>query len=403
MTADERAAVGALRPGLSVCCLTADEPARVAAALGVLRGVADEVVVAVDARVDPRRLGPVVDVADTVVRFEHVDPPERSRPWLVRLCRHRTVLMVDGDEVASTALVDALPGLVADEVTTQFRLARRWCFPDETTWLAERPWWPDLQRRLVVQGPDLDFDPAVHGGVRHATPVRHVLEPLYHLACVQVPFAERRDRARRYEQLRPGLVAVGGGPMNATLYSPEHFATLRPAPTPPDDVEVLRRVLRATADDPQGRGPDLPLVGAGEIAAHVRPDPLADQGYAVDLRIVELDLRTEPGNDTYVLVEVTNTGPADIPHRDAPGVQVRVAARLLDPATGVPARGWGMAPLPGDVPPGRTRVVEALVPVPDAVGRYTLEVDLVNERARWFDRPTRATVTVADRWGRYTR
>ena len=39
---------------LSVCCLTADDPAMVAAALGVLRDVAGEILVAVDSRVDPR-------------------------------------------------------------------------------------------------------------------------------------------------------------------------------------------------------------------------------------------------------------------------------------------------------------------------------------------------------------
>lgn len=392
----------ALPPGLSVCCLTADEPALVAASLAVLRGVADEIVVAVDSRVDPRRLGPLLAVADTVVRFVYVDPPERSRPWLIDQCRHRTVLMVDGDEVAGTALVDALPGLVSDPDTEQFRIARRWCFPDERAWLAERPWWPDLQRRLVVRGPDLDVDTAVHGGIRAAGPVRHVLDPLYHLACLLTPFADRRARARRYEAQRPGMVAVGGGPMNATLYGPEHFASLRPRATPPDDVEVLRAVLRAGAGAADGPAADLPVVGADEIASHVPPDPLAPQGYEAKLRVVEADRRTEPGNDTSLLVEITNTGAAPIPHRDAPGVQVRVAARLVDPATEAVVTDWALAPLPGDVPPGEARVVEAHVPVPAHPCRLAVEVDLVNERSRWFGCPTRADLTVADRWGRYT-
>lgn len=393
-------------PGLSVCCLTADDPALVAAALGTLRDVADEIVVAVDSRVAPQRLGPLLEVADTVVRFAYVDPPERSRPWLVSLCRHRTVLMVDGDEVPGIALVGALPGLVADTATAQFRIARRWCFPDERTWLAERPWWPDFQRRLVVQGPDLDFDTAVHGGVRAAMPVRHVTEPLYHLACVLTPFAERRARARRYEALRPDLVAVGGGPMNATLYGPEHFATQRPEPTPPDDVEVLRTVLRAVEATAATTAttaavPDLPVVTAAEVASHIPPDPLVAQGYEAKLRIVEHDRRTDPGNDTHVLVEITNTGSDVIPHRDAVGVQVRVAARVLDPATEAVVADWVRTPLPGDVPPGEARVVEAHVPIPAAPCRVAVEVDLINERSRWFGSPTRAELTVATRWGRF--
>ncbi|HET6953677.1 MAG TPA: hypothetical protein VFI47_25095 [Acidimicrobiales bacterium] len=391
-------------PGLSVCCLTADEPALVAASLGVLRDVADEIVVAVDSRVDPARLGPLLAVADAVVRFEYVHPPERSRPWLVGLCSRRTVLMVDGDEVAGHALVDALPRLVADPEPVQFRVPRRWCFPDETRWLAERPWWPDFQRRLVVQGPALDFDLAVHGGVRAALPARYLDQPLYHLACVTSPFAERRARARRYEAERPGLVAVGGGPMNATLYVPEHFASLRPEPTPPDDVEMLRAVLAAArrhATTGPARIPDLPVVGAAEIAAHVVPDPLAAQGYEAKLRVAEHDRRTEPGNDTYLLVEVTNTGQAPLPREDAPGLQLRVAARLLDPVGDEAVTPWALTPLPGDVPAGEARIVEALVRVPPAPGAFVVEVDLVNERSRWFETPARADLVVAPRWGRH--
>ena len=106
---DEQATVSRAAP-LSVCCLTGDEPAMVAAALATLRPVADEIVVAVDSRVDPRRLGPLLDVADTVVRFEYADPPERARPWLVALCRHDRVLMVDGDEVPEHRPARRAPG-----------------------------------------------------------------------------------------------------------------------------------------------------------------------------------------------------------------------------------------------------------------------------------------------------
>jgi hypothetical protein len=387
-------------PGLSVCCLTGDEPAMVAGALAPLRAVADDVVVAVDSRVDPRRLGPVLAVADTVVRFEYADPPERSRPWLVSLCRHDLVLMVDGDEVPSAALVGALPALAADTAVAQFRVPRRWCFPDERHWLAERPWWPDYQRRLFFRGPQLDFDVGIHGGVRHALPARYLDEPLYHLACVTDPFAARRERARRYEAARPGLVAVGGGPMNDTLYVPEHFATLRPRPVPEEDLCRLRAVVGAEPAPP-GPAPDLPLVTADEVAAHRPADPLAAQGYRVALAVAEVDRRTEPGNDTLLMVAVTNTGDAPLPRDDAPGLQLRVAVRLVDRASGRPLHDWARTPLPGDVPAGETRLVEAVVRVPAAPGAHTVEVDLVNERSRWFGCVARADLMVATRWGRH--
>lgn len=111
--------------GLSLCCLTRDEPAMVARTMRALRDVADEIVVAVDSRVDPARLAPLADVTDTLVRFEFIDPPERARPWLAAVCRNKSVLMIDGDEVPSAALIDRLPTLVADDSTVQFRVARR--------------------------------------------------------------------------------------------------------------------------------------------------------------------------------------------------------------------------------------------------------------------------------------
>ena len=387
--------------GLSVCCLTGDDPARVAAILGTLREIADEVVVAVDSRVDPRRLGPLARVADVLVRFEFTDPPELARPWLVGLCRFGTVLMIDGDEVPGVELRAALPGLVTDPDAVQFRIARRWCFPDPGHWLAERPWWPDHQRRLLRVGPDLDFDLRVHGGVREALPARYVPEPLYHLACVQQSFGQRRARVREYERARPGLRAVGGGPMNDTLYVPEHFATLAPAPTPPADAELLARVLAATPDPPSGTAPDVPLVGAAEIARHHPVDEAEVDGYAASAHIVELDRRTEPGNDTMVVVNVRNAGPRPLPWRDSRGWQIRVGARLVEPGTDRPVLPWALTPLPGDVPPGAGRPVEALVRIPSTAGRFELVVDLVNERGRWFDRPDRAEMIVATRWGRY--
>lgn len=45
--------------------------------------------------------------------------------------------------------------------------------------------------------------------------------------------------------------------------------------------------------------------------------------------------------------------------------------------------------------------MEALVPIPDRPGAFTLEVDLVNERGGWFGCRTRADLLVASRWGRY--
>lgn len=374
----------------------------VAAMLASLRDVADDIVVAVDSRVDPLEVRPLVDVADTVVRFEFVHPPELARPWLVGLCRNTSVLMVDGDEVPSTVLVEALPTLVGDDGFVQCRLARRWCFPDVEHWLAERPWWPDYQRRLVRQGPALDFDLRVHGGVIDALPARYVDEPLYHLACILGGFAERRKRVRNYETDRPGLIAVGGGPLNDTMYIPEHFATLRPETTPQEDVALLRRVLEAPDSiDHTRAAPDLPIVSAEEIATHAPVDALAAMGCQAEVAVVEHDRRTEPGNNTCLVMKVVNTGSVPIPHQDSGGVEVRLAARVVEPGTDSEVLGWIFTPLPCDVPVGQGRISEGVVPIPSQDGAYIVEVGLINQRRHWLGSIAQADLLVATRWGRY--
>jgi hypothetical protein len=66
-------------PVLSVCSLTAGPGPRLATILEELRAVADEIIVAVDARVDTSRLGHHARVADRIVRFEFAPPIERGR------------------------------------------------------------------------------------------------------------------------------------------------------------------------------------------------------------------------------------------------------------------------------------------------------------------------------------
>ena len=201
-----------------------------------------------------------------------------------------------------------------------------------------------------------------------------------------------------YDAARPGMVAVGGGAMNDILYAPELYATRRPAPTPPEDLAVLRRVL--TAPDVIRTGPlDRRVIGAAEIADHLRPGPLDDAAGEVRLAIVEPDLRSEPGLDTAVVVEIANHADRSLPHRDGRGVAVRVATRTIDPDGR--ADGWAHSPLPCDVPPAGTRIVDAYVRVPTHAGRYVLEVALRNDRGAWPDVVTRGQLDVTTRWGRF--
>ena len=87
------------------------QPAPVAAAiLAPLREVADEIVLAVDQRVDPGVLGAYEALADRLLRVEYCGSVALA--WKHRQCSGDWVLRLDADEVPSAALVAALPGAV---------------------------------------------------------------------------------------------------------------------------------------------------------------------------------------------------------------------------------------------------------------------------------------------------
>src|SRR5690606_5704171 len=182
----------------------------------------------------------------------------------------------DGDEVPGQALVEALPGLVAATDVVQYWLPRRWLFPDSSRWLAEAPWWPDFQVRLLRRGPTLAARAEVHAGFVAVLPSRHVDAPLYHLDCLVADSAARSARAAGYEAEAPGRRAYGGGGLNDVMYAPERWANAAGRPVPAADRAAVEAVLAArTRPAPPAQpvapgaatwaGPRAALASAAEI------------------------------------------------------------------------------------------------------------------------------------------
>lgn len=96
---------------------------RVAATLALFRGVADELIVAVDVGVEPSK--PVLAIADRVMRFAWPDPPQLALPWLCGECRGEWLLWLEDDEVPSQSLLDALPDLARARDAAWYRLGYR--------------------------------------------------------------------------------------------------------------------------------------------------------------------------------------------------------------------------------------------------------------------------------------
>ena len=379
---------------LSVLIPTREPARRVAAVLAPLRGVADEVVVAVDHRVPEDRLGAYEDLADRLLRFEH-SGSNRGLAWLHAQCSGDRVLTLAGDEVVSRQLVEVLPALCAEADVRQHWFPTRWVWPDGVHWLDELPWWPDFHNRLVRNDSSLWFEGRKHTGARPRTPMRYVEAPLYHLALVMDTLDQREERAQRYEAQRPGLVAHGGGALNDRMYLPERFARRTPAEIPVADQARVTAALEAGESD-SARPAARPVLFAGrdEIDAQWDGRDLEPEAYRASIEVFERDHRIAFGEQRPVFVRVRNEGTAHWPGGADLPPEIRVSYHWRDPAGNMVVHEGSRSSFPSAVAPGETAVLPALVSAPGTPGDHVLVFDLVHEHVRWFGCESAILMTV---------
>lgn len=377
---------------LSVCCLTGDPGPRVAAVLEPLRELADEIVIAADARADQERLEQYAAAADRVLRVEF-SFLERHLAWLHAQCSGDWVFRIDADEVASPALVERLPELVSDGRIQQVWFPRRWLVPDAEHWLEEAPWWPDYQNRLVRNDGTLRFRGAQHTSAEPTLPAHYAEEPLYHLACLLDDVATRRSKAIRYEVIRPHLEAPGGGSLNRRVYLPELYRQRPPARVPTGEAEAVRTVLSA-ADAPRRLLGEIPAVPLEESDCHWAGRTLDAAAYAAEIKPFEPEPRLAPGEIRPIHVRVTNRGSETWPWDADAGPPTRCSYRWLHANGTVLVAEGHRTSFTREVAPGASVVVPLLVEAPAQAGSYVLEVDLVHEHVRWFGIRQRLAVDV---------
>jgi hypothetical protein len=366
---------------LSVNCMTRGPADRVTAMLRLFRGVADEIVVAVDDRAGEEIEGALGSVADRLLRYPYEEPVDRPLAWIHAKCSGDWVLTVDDDELPGPGLLEALPQLTQAGDVTHYWLPRRWLYPTPERYLDARPWRPDYQPRLVLNDARvLSFTPETHVPVKPIGPSRYLDTPLYHLDTLLNSLEAREAKAQRYERLHPGK-RVAGRPLNEAFYLPER----RDPPTrevPAEDLELVRRVLGASTPDPAD--PRVEVATREEVDRHWSGGPLR----AYDARLTLLEdvppLRT--GVLESVDVHVENLGGEFWRW----GGEIRLGSRWRQGERTV--EGEHRA-LPADLAPGAAAIVP-LPLLPPEPGRWTLEVDLVHEHVRWFERPVREEVVV---------
>lgn len=380
---------------LSVCCLSGAPAAQVIAALSPLRGVADEIVLALDSRLDGAAVAAYEAFADRIVRVDYEPPFERYLAWLHGLCRGDWVLRLDADEVPSRSLVEALPSLTARRDVLQFFLPTRWLYPRADRWLDEWPWSPDHHNRLVRRDPLLGFSGRLHSEAVPQFPCEYLETPIYHLATLSKR-RERRAKVAAYRALPRSLWAPDADGSTEEIYLPEKFARLPPVAVPAEDLGWIEAALDGGKRPTRwwlrrrANGPVVPVSEVDRTWAQRRLPPAA---YSADLVAADEHRRLIAGEHRPFRVRVTNRGPELWPGGQHEPL-IRVAYRWCDAAgTAVGDEGFRSA-LPAALGPGATCVVSAIVAAPSIAGDYLLELDLVHEFVRWFGAPLRLPMRV---------
>lgn len=380
---------------LSVCCLSGAPAAQVIAALSPLRGVADEIVIALDSRLDAAAVAAYEGFADRVVRVDYEPPFERYLAWLHGLCRGDWVLRLDADEVPSRGLVDALPELTARRDVLQLFLPTRWLHPRADRWLDEWPWSPDHHNRLVRRDPLLGFSGRLHSEAVPQFPCEYLETPIYHLATLSRR-RERRAKVAAYRKLPRSLWAPDADGSTEEIYLPEEFAQRPPVAVPAEDLQWIEAALdggKRTTPLWLRRAAKGPVVPVSEVDRTWAQRPLPLAAYDADLAAADEHRRLVAGEHRPFRVRVTNRGTEPWPGGQHEPL-IRVAYRWRDAAgSAVGDEGFRSA-LPAALGPGATCVVSAIVAAPPQPGDYLLELDLVHEFVRWFGAPLRLPMRV---------
>jgi hypothetical protein len=221
-------------------------------------------------------------------------------------------------------------------------------------------------------------------------PSRYLAAPLYH-ADVLLNSAEAREaKALRYERLHPGK-RVAGRPLNEAYYLPERVDP----PTRDVPAEDLALIAAVLAPEP-GTGAataDVRNADREEIDRHWAGRRFADSGYEARLQLLGELPQLRAGTVEKVDVYVENEGAELWPWGGggAGGLEIALGTRWLRDGL---AEDGPRTPLPADLPAGGSQIVPLAIAAPREPGRYTLEIDLVQERVRWFERSLRVEVEV---------
>lgn len=384
---------------LSVCCMTSGRrPGLLAAILGALRPVADEIVVAVELEQEEGVAEAVTGIADRLLVFPPAPPADRPIPWLFGSCSGRWIFNVDDDEVPAPSLVASLPGVLDRTDITHAWVPRRWLHPTPDTYLAEPPWSTEFQLRLVLADDRfLQFSDVFHRPVICHGPSAFLEGPLWHLDTALNPAARRSTKALAYEAERPGM-RLGPLAHNTGVYVPELTPDVALAPVPEEDRAAIESALHgAPAPSAAGVTTTRTVASRADVdRAWPGPphEPAAGRGR---VRVDTPPATMTAGVQQTVDVHVTNE--SDRVWRWGPDArpEIRLGYRWIAEGGPVDEPQRLRTPFPADLLPGETALVPVHVVAPDSPGPHILAIGLVHDPGRWFGGAAELPVEVRPR------
>lgn len=379
---------------LSICLISADPPARIAAILEPLREHAGEIIIAADSRVDHETLASYASLADRIFKIEF-SMVERHLGWLYAQCSGDWILGLDGDEIPSRAFVRRLPELLASREAQQFWISVAWLFPDAERMLASTPWSHGFINRLVRNDGTLRIRGLQHLHSEPVTPCEYIGEPFYHLELLIADAESRRDKAVRYEVSRPHLLAPGGGRINEAFYLPELRDSLELLPIPEEDREAIARALdRSSRPGSQAPIEGVELISLEQMDRYWEGRTISEGAYRAKIEPFALNLSLAPSERGQLFFYVTNEGTEHWPGRLDEAPQIRLSHRWLNADGSVHTGEGPRSPFSRAVHPDECILTPLSVDAPATAGNYTLEVDVVHEEVRWFECACRVPVRV---------
>jgi hypothetical protein len=362
-----------------VCCISSSPGPFLKAALGPLREIADEVLVAAGGVVPEADLEHYGEVADRLFSIEF-DFIERHLAWLHAQCKGDWILRLDGDEVPSPEMVSEVLAALDDRLLASVLFARRHPFPTVERYIVQEPWYPDFQVRMVRNDGSLRVAGLLHSSAERALPARMVEAPIYHLPFVLGNVEERRRRALRYELLRPGLVAPTGLAANDAL-GPEALPEILTAPVPAEHRGCMEAALSASG--PARGSADATPVSLQEMDQFWANRILPESTYCAGITVIGTPVPLSPGERRPVYFRVCNEGSELWGWDPSIGPYFHVVHRLLD-RNRTPVDDWRPSFFTEWVRPGATTVVPGHLDAPLDPGRYMLEVRVRRAPERLF-------------------